>query len=274
MSRRVFKRTPLAAINSIVGNWYLVIQMSKREVVGRYRGSVIGLMWSFFNPVLLLTVYTIVFSGVFKVRWPHTTGNKFEFAILLFTGMIAHSLLAECLTRAPGLVIGNTQYVKRVVFPLEVLPWVAVFTALFHAMVSFLVLLLFNIVVHGGLHPTVLLAPLILIPFIILNIGISWLLAAIGVYIRDISQIVNLLTMVLLFLSPIFFPVSALPKAFQIYAYMNPLTLVIEQLRATIVWGHYPNWGALGIYTVISCCVAWFGFWWFQSARRGFADVI
>jgi lipopolysaccharide transport system permease protein len=274
MTRRIYEKTPLAAIRSTMANWYLIVQMTKREVVGRYRGSVMGLMWSFFNPVLMLTVYTIVFSTVFKIRWPQTTDNKFEFAILLFTGMIAHGLLSECITKAPGLILGNTQYVKRVVFPLEVLPWVSVFTALFHATVSFLVLLLFIVAVHGGLHITVLLAPIVLIPFVLLAIGISWLLAAVGVYIRDIAQVVNLLTMVLLFLSPIFYPVSALPKTFQVYAYINPLTLVIEQLRDTIVWGRLPNWHALGVYAIVCCSVAWIGFWWFQATRRGFADVV
>ncbi len=274
MARRKYSISPLELVNSLWSNFDLVMQMTKREVIGRYRGSVVGLMWSLFNPILMLAVYTFVFSVVFKVRWPITSGNKYEFAILLFAGMIVHGLFSECINRSPTLIISNVQYVKKVVFPLEVLPWVTVFTAVFHALMSIGVLLVFYSIVYLKLNWTVMYAPVVLLPFLILTLGVSWFLSSMGVYIRDIAHITGILTMILLFVSPIFYPISALPEQFQIYAYLNPLTFIIQQMREVIVIGNPPDWSGLGIYLVFSVAIAWSGMVWFQKTRRGFADVL
>lgn len=249
--------------------------MAKREVIGRYRGSAMGLLWSFFNPVLMLTVYTFVFSVIFKARWGETgSDSKTEFAILLFAGMIVYGLFAECVNRAPSLVLGNVSYVKKVVFPLEILPWVAMGSALFHAIISGLVLLFFFVLIHHAANWTILFLPLLLLPYMLLIMGISWFLAATGVYLRDVGQTTGIVTTVLMFLSPVFYPVSALPETYRPFIHFNPLTFVIEQTRNILIWGKLPDWAGLGIYFIVSLFTATAGFFWFQKTRKGFADVL
>ena len=253
----------------------LVWQMTRREVVGRDRGSVMGIAWSFFNPVLMLLVYTFVFSVVFKARWGvGTEEGRAGFAIALFVGMIVHGLFAEVVNRAPGLILGNVSYVKRVVFPLEVLPWIAMGSALFHTAVSLVVLLLAQLILTYQLTWTLVLFPLVLAPLILATMGLAWFLAAIGVYLRDIGQTIGIVTTVMLFLSPVFYPVSALPEQYQPLLRLNPLTFVIEEGRKVLLFGQLPDWGGWALYLAISLCVAWAGFWWFQRTRKGFADVV
>ena len=253
----------------------LVWQMTRREVVGRYRGSVMGIAWSFFNPVLMLLVYTFVFSVVFKARWGvGTEESRAGFAIALFVGMIVHGLFAEVVNRAPGLILGNVSYVKRVVFPLEVLPWIAMGSALFHTAVSLVVLLLAQLILTYQLTWTLVLFPLVLAPLILATMGLAWFLAAIGVYLRDIGQTIGIVTTVMLFLSPVFYPVSALPEQYQPLLHLNPLTFVIEEGRKVLLFGQLPDWGGWALYLAVSLGVAWAGFWWFQRTRKGFADVV
>lgn len=254
----------------------LIAQMTRREVLGRYQGSALGLAWSFFNPVFMLAVYTFVFSEIFGARWGGAGAqeSKTQFAVILFAGMIVQGLFAELLNRAPGLVLSNVNYVKKVVFPLEILPVIGMGTALFHALVSLGVLLLAFFLFNGFLHATALLAPLVLLPLVVLTLGLSWLLASLGVFLRDVGQLVGVVTTVLLFMSPVFYPVSAVPERFRALIMANPLTFIIEQLRAVLIWGQWPDWGGLGIYALVALAVAWAGFAWFQKTRRGFADVL
>jgi len=261
-------------IRSLWRNRHLAWQLAKRDVVGRYRGSVLGILWSFFNPVLMLAVYTFVFSVVFKARWAGGSESKTEFAIVLFAGMIVHALFAECVNRAPGLILSNVNYVKKVVFPLEILPWVALGAALFHATISVVVLLLFYLIVNQSLQWTAIFLPVVLVPFVLLVMGLSWFLASLGVYVRDVGQTIGIVTTVLMFLSPVFYPVSALPEAFQPWLLANPLTFIIEQAREVLIWGHLPDWRGLALYAVVSVGVAWLGYVWFQKTRKGFADVV
>jgi len=252
----------------------LTRQMVKREVLGRYRGSFLGLLWSFVNPVLMLTVYTFVFGIVFQARWGHGSGDRLEFALVLFAGLIVFNLFAECLTRAPGLVLSNVNYVKKVIFPLEILPWVSLGSALFHAAVSLGVLLLFLLLTGHGLMWTVWLLPIVLAPFLLLIQGLSWLLASIGVFVRDIGQVVGMAMTVLMFMSPIFYPADALPAVIRPWLFLNPLTFVIEQSRDVLIWGKLPDWTGLAVYALIALAVAWLGLFWFQKTRKGFADVL
>ncbi len=248
--------------------------MTVREVVGRYRGSLMGLLWSFFHPVLLLAVYTFVFGVVFKARWTTQEESRSEFALVLFAGLLVYNLFAECLTRAPTLVLSNVSYVKRVVFPLEILPWISLGSALFHLLISLLVWLLFYLSVVGLPPLTLLFLPLVLLPLLALTLGFCWFLASLGVYLRDVGQVIGIVTTMLMFLSPILYPASALPANWQAWLFLNPLTLVIEQSRDVMIWGKVPNWYSLAVFTVISILCAWLGFAFFQKTRRGFADVI
>ena len=265
-------------LRSLWENRVLILQMSKREVAGRYKGSVMGLLWSFLNPLFMLVVYTFFFAVVFKSRWgtapAGTEESKTLFAVLLFVGMIVHSLFAEVLNRAPNLILGNVNYVKKVVFPLEILPAISMGTALFHSLVSVLVLLLVFFATNGYIHWTFVYLPFILLPLVIFTIGLAWILASLGVFVRDVGQSIGLGMTVMLFLSPVFYPISALPAAMQPWMLANPLTFIIEQARAVLVWGQQPNWTGLFIYVLVATFVAWLGYVWFQKTRKGFADVL
>ncbi|MBW8305990.1 MAG: ABC transporter permease [Thiobacillus sp.] len=268
--------TSLAAlVRSLWRNRQLIAQMTRREVAGRYRGSVMGLAWSFFNPVFMLTVYTFVFSVVFKARWGvGGEESKTQFAVVLFVGMIVHSLMAEVLNRAPVLILGNVNYVKKVVFPLEILPVVSMGAALFHSLVSLGVLLIAFVLFNGYLHWTAVLAPLVVLPLVILTLGLAWMLASLGVFLRDVGQTMGIITTVMLFLAPVFYPITALPEEMRPWIMANPLTFIIEQAREVLIWGRLPDWVGLGIYTLAASAVAWAGYAWFQKTRKGFADVL
>jgi lipopolysaccharide transport system permease protein len=262
-------------VTSLWRNRQLVWQMSRREVVGRYRGSIMGLAWSFFNPVFMLAVYTFVFSVVFKARWGVGGGeSKTQFAVVLFVGMIVHGLVAEVLNKAPGLILGNVNYVKKVIFPLEILPVVSMGVALFHSLVSILVLLIAFVIFNDYLQWTAIFAPLVLLPLVVLTVGLAWILASLGVFIRDIGQSIGIITTVMMFLAPVFFPVTALPEKFRPFMMANPLTFIIEQSREVLILGKLPNWLGLGAYTLIAIAIAWAGYAWFQKTRKGFADVL
>lgn len=266
----------LALVKSLWRNRHLIVQMTKREVVGRYKGSSLGLAWSFFNPVFMLTVYTFVFSTIFKSRWGGVSdgGSKTRFAMILFVGMIILGLFNELINRAPGLILSNVNYVKKVVFPLEILPVITMGAALFHGIISLGVLLIALLLLNGYLHWTVVFIPLILLPFVILSIGLSWILASMGVFLRDVGQTIGIITTVLMFLSPVFYPMSAVPERFRPFIMVNPLTFIIEQARQVLIWGHLPNWTGLGLYTFTAIITAWAGYAWFQKTRKGFADVL
>jgi lipopolysaccharide transport system permease protein len=265
---------PQSLLISFWRNRHLVWQLTKRDVIGRYRGSLMGLLWSFFNPILMLAIYTFVFSVVFRARWGGGITGQQDFAIILFVGLIVHAMFAECINRSPSIILNNVNYVKRVVFPLEILPWMALGSALFHATISVGVLLVFYGLVNLHIHWTVIFLPVVLIPLALVTIGISWFLASVGVFVRDVGQATGIVTTVMLFLAPVFYPVSALPETYRHLLHLNPLTFIIEQARNVIVWGQMPNWFGLGVYLSIGIGVAWIGFAWFQLTRRGFADVM
>jgi lipopolysaccharide transport system permease protein len=269
---------PVSMASLIHGIWRqrgLVLQMTKRDVIGRYKGSVMGVMWSLFNPLFLLVVYTFVFSVVFKARWGgEAVESKSQFAVLLFVGMIVHSLFAETLSRAPSLILANVSYVKKIVFPLEILPVVAIGASLFHAFVSVAVLLGVFAVLNGFLQWTAIFLPLVVLPLVVLTLGLAWALSSLGVYLRDVAQPIGLIMTVLLFASPVFYPITALPEAARPWLMLNPLTLIIEQARAVLVFGQLPNWLGLGAYSLVAVAIAWAGYAWFQKTRKGFANVL
>ena len=269
-----FSATPKEMLASLWRHRELIKASAKREVLGRYRGSAMGLLWSFFNPVFMLAVYTFVFSEVFKARWNSGSESKTEFALVLFAGLIIFNLFSECINRAPGLILSNVNYVKKVVFPLEILPFVGLLSALFHGAISLGVWLMAYLILFGLPHATVLYLPLIVLPFVLFIMGLSWALASLGVYLRDVGQFIGVVTTVLMFLSPIFYPATALPEAYRHLIYLNPLTPVIEQTRAVLYFGESPDFLLLAIYWAVTFIIAWLGFAWFQKTRKGFADVL
>lgn len=269
-----FSISPVEMGASLWRNRTLAKALVQREVVGRYRGSIMGILWSFFNPVFMLVIYTFVFSVVFKARWNAGSDSKTEFALVLFAGLIMFNLFAECFNRAPSLVLSNANYVKKVVFPLEILPWVSLGSALFHTLISLLVWLIAYFFLFGAPHATVLLWPLVMLPLLLFIMGLSWGLAALGVYLRDVSQVIGVMTTVLMFLSPIFYSGESLPEQYRHFLQMNPLTPAIEQARDVLFWGRVPDLTNYLAYLLGAALVAWLGFAWFQKTRKGFADVL
>lgn len=269
-----FSLSPSAMVSGFWKHHHLIKTLTKREIQGRYRGSFMGLFWSFVTPVFMLAVYTFVFSVVFKARWNPASDSKTEFALVLFAGLLVFNLFSECISKAPGLILSNANYVKKVVFPLEVLPWVNLGAALFHFGVSLVVWLLAHLIFFGTLQITLLWLPIVLLPLILLTMGLSWILSSIGVYLRDISQFIGLAVSVLMFLSPIFYPISALPAEYQQLLMFNPITPTIEMTRAVLYTGTPPEPVLWFITMAIATTVAFTGFAWFQKTRKGFADVL
>lgn len=252
----------------------LVVQLVRRDVQGRYRGAFLGVLWSLVNPLLMLAVYSFVFGVVFKSRWRPEGGGMLEFAVVMFAGLIVHGFFAEVANRSPTLIVGNANYVKKVVFPLEVLPWMAVGSALFHLAIATVVLLGGIVALQGSVPPTALLAPVVLAPFVLVAVGTSWLLASLGVYLRDLAQLIGVAVSLLMFLSPVFYPLGAVPESLRAIVRLNPLTFVIEQFRAAVIWGSLPDWQALALYAAVAWVFAAATLAWFQATRRGFADVV
>lgn len=269
-----FSISPREMAASLWRNRSLTFALARREVVGRYRGSVMGLTWSFFNPLLMLAIYTFVFSTIFKARWAGVEEKTADFAILLFVGMIVHGLFAECVNRAPTLILGQVNYVKKVVFPLEIFPWVIFGSAMFHAAVSLGVLVLAQIAVRQSLPWTIVLFPFVLLPLLFMTLGVTWFLSALGMYMRDIGQGIGIITTALLFLSPVMYPLSAVPEHVRPWMRLNPLTFIIEEGRNTLIFGRLPDLGTWAWMLGLGLVIAWAGFAWFQKSRAGFADVV
>lgn len=266
--------TPKAMCQALWQHRELLIASTVREVLGRYRGSTFGLLWSIFNPVFLLSVYTFVFSVVFRSRWSGGGGSKTEFALVLFAGLIFFNMLSDCLSRAPTVITSNVNYVKKVIFPLEILPVIVVFSAAFHALISMGVWFLAYFLFVGPPSLNVIYLPVLVLSLLWISMGVSWILSSLGVYLRDVGQVVGIFTTVLMFLSPIFYPVSALPELYRNILYVNPLTYIIEQARIVMYYGGGVDYLLLIFGAAGSLGFAWFGFFAFQKMRPGFADVL
>jgi lipopolysaccharide transport system permease protein len=253
----------------------LIITLAKREIRARYKGSVFGLLWSFLTPLLLLSVFTFVFGEIFQARWAGSDRvGGLDFAAAMFAGYLIHLFLSDCIGRAPTLILSNVNYVKKVRFPLEILAVVAVISALFHLLTAYLILLILIIFSGWELGWTALWAPVVLVPFVCLVLGLTWMLSALSVFLRDIGQLIVPLLTAMLFLSPVFYPLSSVAERFLLIYQVNPLTLVIEQMRTVLLHQQSPDWSALGIYMIIGVLVLILGHLFFQVTRRGFADVL
>ena len=268
-------KQPLAVFSSFWRHRTLIFNLARRDVLGRYSGSFLGLLWSFFNPLLMLGVYTFVFGVVFKARWsPNASTGILEFAVVLFAGLLVFGIFSECVNRAPSLMLQNPGFVKRVIFPLEIMPWVVLCSSLFHTAISLAVLALVMVIGFGALPFTWPLFLIVLLPLILCVMGVAWALAALGVYLRDLAQTINIVTTVMMFLSPIFYPASAVPAEFRWAIEWNPMSFFIEQTRTVLIWGRLPDFAGLAAATAGGLVVAWLGLALFQHARDGFADVL
>lgn len=264
---------------SLTRNRYLVTQLVRREVLARTNASLLGMLWMVLQPLMMLALYSFVFAVVFKARWPGLDFGEdgksgLAYAVVLFSGLILHGLLAECLSRAPGLIAANRNYVKKLVFPVEILPWTVVLTGLVTFLVSLLLLMALHLVVLGPPPVTALWIPVIVAPYLLFLVGIVWGVSALGVFIRDIEQLTGITVTICLFLSPVFFPVSALPDFLRGWIWLNPIAVPVASLRTVLFEGAQPDWSLLGPYAAAALAVAWIGYMGFHRLRRAFADVV
>jgi len=268
----------MQSLNMIANLWqhrHLTLKLAYREIIGRYKGSIIGLGWSLINPLLILSVYTFVFSVVFKARWGvGSEATQYDYALIMFVGIIVHGFISEILSKSPTSILNNSNYVTKIVFPLEVLTIVNILSALFHLAVNFVVLLIALSVSNTPFSLTILFAPLTLLPIVIISTGIGWILNSLGVYLRDIGQSIPIFTTALLFLSPVFYPASSLPDSYRYWIEANPLTFIIEQTRIVCLHGELPDFNGLAKYFTGAVIFSWVSYRWFIYVKKGFSDVI
>jgi lipopolysaccharide transport system permease protein len=266
---------PLSIVRNLWRHRALIRQLTRREVEARYRGSLLGLVWSFINPLIMLVIYTFVFGVVFKARWSVAEPeNLLQFALTLFCGLTAFSVFEQCVNRAPLLIVGVPNYVKRVVFPLEILPVVSVGATLFHASIGIVIVLLVNLIENGVFCWTIVVLPLVMLPLLFLTLGVAWFLSSLGVFLRDTSHLVTIIVQLLLYASAIFYRLDAVPPALRSVMKFNPLTSIVGNFRNVLLWGILPNWVSLGGWTLIAAVVMILGYGWFMKTKKAFADVL
>lgn len=258
----------------IYNNRQLIYSFTKRDIQLKYKSSFLGILWSFLTPLFMLAIYTYFFGFILQSKWDVGSQNQFEFAIFLFCGLCVFNFFSDILNRSPDIIVFNVNYVKKVVFPIEILPITLLGSALFQFMINLILLLVSVWLFYGTVSWTVILFPVIIIPLLLISIGLSWFLSALGVYIRDVSQIIGLAVQALIFLSPVFYPISIIPEKMQIIYKINPLTGVIENARRILIQGQLPNWNQLLVSTGIGIFLAFAGYIWFRKLRGGFADVL
>lgn len=251
----------------------LIFQLIRRDVLSRYQGSFLGIAWSFCLPLLTLAVYALVFGVILSPRWPNVS-DPMQFTLILFTGLLAFNFFSECVSRAPFLIISNSNYVKKVIFPIDVLVWVPIGSATFHLCLGLIAWTFLVFLFGGEISYLFALLPLVFLPFMVLTVGVSWFLSALGVFIRDVGQVVGVGVQLLLYLGPIIYPIEVLPERFQWLMYLNPVTVPVEQLRNILNFGLVPDFSALLVYTLVAFLVAYLGRLFFEKTRHGFADVI
>lgn len=273
-----FDISPIRLAKDIWIHRGLILNLSKREIDGRYRGSFFGIFWSFLTPLLMLIVFTFVFGEIFQARWGARGGGggqgSLDFAVALFAGLLIFNFFSECISKAPGLVTSNANYVKKVVFPLEILTPVTLIAAFFHLLAGYLILLLLMFFSSWEFSWHMLLLPVVFAPFLVLIMGLTWGLSALGVYLRDVGQLIAPVLTAMMFLSPIFYPLSSVAEKYLWIYQINPLTFIIEQTRAVLLEHQIPNWNGYLYYSAVSVVVAFAGFVMFQKTRKGFADVL
>lgn len=272
MTQRGFK-TQSVALFAPWRHRSLVLELVKREFTGRYRGSFGGVFWSFVQPLFLLAVYTLAFGVILQMRWGFSGDTK-DYAFMLFAGLIVYNAFAECLKKAPTLVTANPNFVKKVVFPLEILPWIMAIAAMIHALICIAVWLAGYMLIFGAPKLTLLYFPVILGVFFPVLLGVGWLLAALDVIVRDIDQLTGMVAHALLFLTPIFFSVDAAPRILQHVLMANPLIFIVEQLRQVMFVGIPPDLKGLAVYLVLATAFSVASLIVFRRLRSTFADLV
>lgn len=260
---------------SLWANRELIRQFSRRQLEEQYRGSYLGFAWSILIPLAMLGVYTFVFSTVFSARWPEAVSSgRYDYALFLFAGLIPYNFFSDVVIRASSLITGRSNFVRRVIFPLEVLPVSLVAAALVNALISLAILLAGILVVHQRLPVSALLLPAALLPVILFAMGLGWFLASLGVFLRDLDHFLRIFLQILFFISPILYPISAIPESLRPFIMLNPLTYLVIPFQETLLVGRAPDWSVYGLSLLGSGIVAVLGLRFFMRSKKTFADVV
>lgn len=259
----------------LLSHLYLIKTFTIREIQNRYKGSLLGILWALITPILMLLVFSFVFGEIFQAKWPGNTGtNKIDFAINLFIGLSIFWYFADILAKSPTIISSVPNYVKKVIFPLEILPLVTILSTLVYLIINFIIIFITILITSNHISITIISIPLLIVITIPLLLGISLLLSAIGVYAKDIGVIIGVFINLLMFLSPIFYPISAIPEKMIWLFNLNPLTAIIEESRKVLLYNSWPDWNIVFVYTIISLLVYYVGNKIFKITKKGFADVI
>ena len=266
---------PFLVVEIVVKNKDLLKQLVRRNVESRYKGSSLGLVWSFIQPLMMLCVYTFVFTFVFKARWGiDTGGGRGAFAIIMFCGMAIFNIFSESVVSNCSIIVGNPNYVKKVIFPLEILPIAQVLSTVILSSVWFVLLFAGTLLLLNTISWTMLLLPITIIPLILFTTGISFFVASLGVYIRDVQHLIGVVMQILFFMTPIFYPITAVPEKIRWVLQLNPLSLIVAETRKIFLYGQQPNWLLVGISFLVGAVIFQLGLIWFMKTKKGFADVL
>jgi lipopolysaccharide transport system permease protein len=253
---------------------HLLSLLIERNVEASFRGSVLGKLWTALVPLLRLAVYTLVLGFILRVKWPGHGNTPLETALLYFVGLTFYDFFMEAISTAPSLMHDNVNYVKKVVFPLEILPCAMLGAALVRLGVTSTILLIFFLVIRGVPPLATLAVPLVVAPFALIVLGAVWFLSALGAYVRDLRQLMGVVALMMMYLSPIFFPLAMVPERARPFFYANPLAFMIESTRSALFAAEWPNWAGLILYSAIALLFAAAGYRWFLRVKSGFADVV
>ncbi|MDE7310461.1 MAG: ABC transporter permease [Eubacterium sp.] len=261
-------------LKTLYTNSYLLRKLVKKDIRQRYQGSVLGVLWSMLVPVFMLAIYTFIFSEVFQAKWNMDTTDTYQFALMLFCGLSAFNLLGEVMNRSTTLVASHANYVKKVIFPLEILPVVLTLSALFHCVVSYGILIAAKCILYRSISPTLYLFLPAMVPLVVLAVGTGLFIAAISVYLKDVGNVISVIVTVLMYISPVFFPLDAVPQDFRVICEMNPMTYMIENFRNVVLYGKAIDLPFFAVSCAAAFAVYLIGYMVFMRTKEGFADVI
>jgi lipopolysaccharide transport system permease protein len=273
ISAQTARRAVWRPLWELPGRFELIFSLAWRELVARYKGSVLGIVWAIITPVVMIAIFTFIFAGVFHARFG-PRGTPWDYALYLFCGLLPWTMFQEALQTSSTTIVNHANLVKRVVFPLETLPVAQALSSLGNQMFGTLVLILAIAIIRHEFHATMLWLPVLLIPQLIFTLGAAWLVASLGVFLRDIVQGITLVLMAWMYLTPIIYPESIVPERYRSFINANPFTALIRSYRRIFLEGQAPDWPSLGYFSLVALVIFVFGYWWFAKSRRNFADVI
>jgi lipopolysaccharide transport system permease protein len=273
ISAQTARRAVWRPLWELPGRFELIMSLARRELVARYKGSLLGILWAIVTPVVMIAIFTFIFAGIFNARFG-PQGNTLDYALYLFCGLLPWTMFQETLQGSSTTIVTHANLVKRVVFPLETLPVAQALSALANQMFGLFALIVAGVIVQHQLHLTIIWLPALLIPQLIFTLGAAWLVASLGVFLRDIAQGITLVLMAWMYLTPIIYPESIVPERYRPFINANPFTSLVRSYRRIFLEGLPPDWASLLYFTILAVILFVFGYWWFAKSRRNFADVI